>query len=138
MAELLLKNNYDVELKDDNGFTAFLLACSYGHLELMEMLLKFKANPFATSNNGMNALHISAALQNNPKVIEMLLKLGIPIDSRDSWLRTPFHLACENENINMIFVFKTLGADENLMDIRGRTPKYLASEFLKKFNRKPQ
>lgn len=42
-------------IKDQNGVTPLMLACKYGHMALVELLLKHGADPFIKDNQGKNS-----------------------------------------------------------------------------------
>lgn len=79
MIQLLLKNNADIEAKDDTRRTALLWAAVTGKTELVELLLSGEfarpADVSASNNRGRTALHF-AAEGNQIQVVRLLLEHG--------------------------------------------------------------
>jgi ankyrin repeat protein len=77
MIQLLLKNNADIEAKDDTRRTALLWAAVTGKTELVELLLSGEyakpADVSASNNRGRTALHF-AAEGNQVEVVRILLE----------------------------------------------------------------
>ena len=72
----LLKRGADVNLKDDNGFTALMGAVYYDKLEAVKILIKKgRADVNLKANNGFVALHL-AAQNGNLEIVKALLAGG--------------------------------------------------------------
>jgi ankyrin repeat protein len=76
-------------------------------------------------------------------VVELLLKSGADVDSKDTRFgRTPLSWAAETGLETIVYLLLEAGADVNLKDNSGRTPQsYLSNVFgdvdvLKKYQRK--
>ncbi|KAL6534744.1 putative E3 ubiquitin-protein ligase xbos32 [Orobanche gracilis] len=75
---LLLESGVDVNLRNDRGQTALMQACQYGHWEVVQILILFKANIHrADYLNGGTALHL-AALNGHFRCIRLLLADHVP------------------------------------------------------------
>ncbi|KAH6645948.1 ankyrin repeat-containing domain protein [Truncatella angustata] len=71
------------------------------------------------------ALHV--AVQNNDlKIIELLVRDGASIDTRQPDGKTPLLIAVENRNHGMIQLLLKLGANKSLEDTEGSTAIDLA------------
>jgi uncharacterized protein len=70
MAELLLENGANTELKSKDGQTALIVCAGRGDGELASVLVHHGANPSATDNLGMSALTY-AKLFKNEKMMEL-------------------------------------------------------------------
>lgn len=57
----LLQNGADVELATDRGHTALMIACSLGHLDAAQELLRFGASPAATDHDNKTSQHFAVA-----------------------------------------------------------------------------
>lgn len=64
---LLLKNDADVNLKGDCGFTALQWAISQENDDIVKLLLAHNADPFITNEFGENAFNILKRLKNKEK-----------------------------------------------------------------------
>ncbi|KAK6942379.1 Ankyrin repeat, partial [Dillenia turbinata] len=70
---LLLESGVDINLRNYRGQTALMQACQYGHWEVVQTLILFKANIHrADYLNGGTALHL-AALNGHSRCIRLLL-----------------------------------------------------------------
>ncbi|CAA0820010.1 E3 ubiquitin-protein ligase XBAT32 [Striga hermonthica] len=79
---LLLESGVDVNLRNYRGQTALMQACQYGHWEVVQILILFKANIHrADYLNGGTALHL-AALNGHFRCIRLLLADHIPSNPR--------------------------------------------------------
>ena len=62
--------------------------------------------------NTWTPLHLAAMANENPAVIETLLKAGAVLEARDKWKNTPLHYAARyNENPAVIETLLKAGAD---------------------------
>ena len=77
VAELLLNDTINVNYANKDGYTALMIANTWGYSECVELLLKhpnINAN-YATKIDGWTALHFAAIGKYYPKVIiDLLLK----------------------------------------------------------------
>jgi hypothetical protein len=81
-------------------------------------------------------LHMAAAL-GSAAIVELLLKRGLDIEARDSWLQTPLHWAMktlrgkigsrDEDWTRTVGVLVRNRADTEAADIRGRTPRSVAT-----------
>ena len=70
-----------------------MLAILQDELEMMKLFIRHGADPFATKN-GETTLHYAASA-NKPTSVALLLRLGLPIESKDGQQRTALHLAAK-------------------------------------------
>ncbi|WOL06451.1 putative E3 ubiquitin-protein ligase XBOS32 isoform X1 [Canna indica] len=78
IVSLLIESGVDINLKNIRGQTALMQACQYGHWEVVQTLMLFKANIHRTDClNGGTALHF-AALNGHTRCIRLLLADYIP------------------------------------------------------------
>lgn len=78
IVSLLLESGVDINLRNYRGQTALMQACQYGHWEVVQTLVLFKANiNRADYLNGGTALHL-AALNGHSRCIRILLADYIP------------------------------------------------------------
>ena len=76
--QLLLQNNATVDVTDNMGNTALLLAVLYGHEKIVELLIGVGADVNIIDNNGISALMLSTSRISgkNPKIKRMLIEAG--------------------------------------------------------------
>ncbi|XP_011069845.1 probable E3 ubiquitin-protein ligase XBOS32 [Sesamum indicum] len=78
IVSLLLESGVDINLRNYRGQTALMQACQYGHWEVVQTLILFRANIHrADYLNGGTALHL-AALNGHSRCIRLLLADYIP------------------------------------------------------------
>lgn len=70
-----IERGKDVNLKNEHGLYALVIAAQLNDLEMIDLLLKSGANPNATCDNGSMAL-IYAAMWKNELMIRNLMKYG--------------------------------------------------------------
>jgi ankyrin repeat protein len=74
-AKRLLKNGANIEVRDDNGWTALIYAANTGHVEMCLFLIKEGANANAKDDNGFNAfMHAEskANIHRNTRIAKFL------------------------------------------------------------------
>lgn len=78
IVSLLLESGVDINLRNFRGQTALMQACQFGHWEVVQTLMLFKANIHRTDYlNGGTALHF-AALNGHTRCIRLLLVDYVP------------------------------------------------------------
>lgn len=78
IVSLLLETCVDINLRNFRGQTALMQACQFGHWEVVQILMLFKANVHKTDYlNGGTALHF-AALNGHSRCIRLLLVDYVP------------------------------------------------------------
>jgi ankyrin repeat protein len=135
----LLKNPIDVNLKDENGWTALWHAALNGHIEVVRVLLQDKDSrgknrlDINIKDNNEDTLLIKIAKLNgeNTKVGEVLRLLKddnrIDINSRDKEGKTVLHHFVQKgdiESLKLLLDYK--GIDLNAKDSTGKTPLHYA------------
>jgi uncharacterized protein len=112
-----------------DGFQALGLASYFGHLDVVDYLVKAGAPINSPSRNELKATPIhSAAAAGQAKIIELLLKHGADPNISEQGGFTPLHAAAQNGDIDVIRVLLYGGADLTLRSDDGKTPHDLALE----------
>lgn len=93
VVQVLLSYNANPNIQDRNGKTVMHIACKYGNIECVVLLMKAKADWGITDSKGRNALHHAAANKENPEIIQYLLTLKDIFHSRDLRGKLPLHYA---------------------------------------------
>jgi hypothetical protein len=107
VAEVLLANNADVNVKNDGGYTPLHLAASNGDNGMAEFLLAHGADINAKDNGGGTPLRGAKA-----PVVELLLAHGANVDARDNEGATPLFGA----SADIARLLLAHGADVNAQD----------------------
>lgn len=71
----LIKSGADINMADNEGWTAFMYAIRYqNNLELINLLLKNGANPTVANKYGTTALQLAAMYSNNPDILRLVME----------------------------------------------------------------
>jgi uncharacterized protein len=112
-----------------DGFQALGLASYFGHLDVVDYLVKAGAAVNSTSRNELKAMPIhSAAAAGQAMIAGLLLQHGADPNNSEQGGYTPLHVAAENGDIEVIRVLLYGGADLTLRSDDGKTPLDLALE----------
>ena len=101
------------------------MACRFGNLIVLELLLKNGDNIESKDVYGCTPLHISS-MSGRLKFVELLVKKGVNIDPKDNRGRTPLQMACRFGNLDIFKFLLENGANIYSKDNRGRTPLEMA------------
>uniref|UniRef100_A0A3B4B673 Uncharacterized protein n=1 Tax=Periophthalmus magnuspinnatus TaxID=409849 RepID=A0A3B4B673_9GOBI len=123
MSTLLLeKGGVPLESKDAEGRTALHVACWQGSVEMVNLLLKYSANPNAQDSEGRPPLH-SIAWTGHTQVGRKLLETpGIDIDLCCNQGATALSIAAQEGNVNIVAMLLDKGANPEHVDKYNRTP----------------
>jgi ankyrin repeat protein len=119
--KLLIFYGVLIDLKDNQGNTALNIACSYGVLSMVNILLKNGANINSQNNIGMTSLHGAVLNPANVDITRLLLAKGANVNLCDYKEQSPLNyaVACNIDNSENIKLLLNAGADINLKDIHG-------------------
>ena len=98
----MLKNGAQIEVKNDEGKTALLIAVENGEKDVVKMLLDNNADINTVDNRGDSPL-ICAVEAENEEMVEILLDKGADMKIKNYANKTALKLA-ENENIKKMIV----------------------------------
>lgn len=111
----------DINQRDRNGLSPFLIACSQGHEECIQILYKNKADIFIRDEQGWNGL-MWAAGKGHIHLFETLLGLGFRLQDTDNEGNTVLHLggySCSSATFEKL---KELGFNPNIINKKGKKP----------------
>lgn len=119
----------DVNMGDENCWTALLEACEKKHVGCVDALLQAKANPNLADKKGWTPI-MAAAEGGSAKVAQSLLRAKANVDYQDKKGWTCIMEAAERGNAAMVKEFvKVAGVDSlNQKDDKGWTPFMAAAE----------
>ena len=116
--EILLKNNAEVNQKDQNQNTALMAAAEFGNSREVELLIKKGADINAINAQGKTALILSANY-GNIETARSLINAGALIDIKDKIFQmNAFLYAVKFGFLDMAKYFIEKGADINALDYK--------------------
>ena len=104
---------------------AWLGAASYGHYEIMDLLLSHGACLEARDGNGRTALHVAVSRLDS-KQCAWLLEHGADVNARNYDQEAPLHRAARVSGSLSRFLISH-GAEVHAKSCRGETPLHLAT-----------
>jgi hypothetical protein len=121
----LLGNGLDPNTLSRSSTTALYEAISFGHEDMVTLLLEFRASVEAKNGSHQtSALHM-AARRGNISILQILLGNGANIMATDAQGNTPMHDAAIGNAPTAIQELCKHGADINAKNIKGETPLHL-------------
>ncbi|XP_064809558.1 NF-kappa-B inhibitor alpha-like [Oncorhynchus masou masou] len=132
IVERLLMAGCDPTLVDDSGNTALHIACRKGSLTCFSVLTQTRGCStqlpaiMATPNySGQNCLHL-VSIHGFLSLVESLVDLGADIDAQEQCNgRSPLHLAVDLQNLDLVLLLVSKGANVNSLTYGGHTPYHL-------------
>ncbi|XP_063922943.1 uncharacterized protein LOC135137260 [Zophobas morio] len=127
--KLLSFPTYRIHLDSLDHFastTPLILACLYGYNDIVELLLKFKADANMSNKINLTPLHLAAAYGHH-NIVVTLIKYGAKANAQDEKKATPLHFACDGSYENIVNFLLLSGADSNVKTKKGVTPLCLCA-----------
>eukprot|EP01126_Amoeba_proteus_P003913 TRINITY_DN1131_c0_g1_i17.p1 TRINITY_DN1131_c0_g1~~TRINITY_DN1131_c0_g1_i17.p1 ORF type:complete len:169 (+),score=34.84 TRINITY_DN1131_c0_g1_i17:598-1104(+) len=121
LLEQLLNAGGNINLQDSNGKTLLHVAIQEGRWEIVDLLLKKRADPKLTNEGEVSCLHFAAA-QGDKNGFVKILSLGLDINAVNKNGKTPLHVASEKGHLDVIKVLLMNGASTTIKDGFGRNP----------------
>lgn len=117
----------NVRVRDLEGRTALLIACSKGDVEGAKALVRAGADHSARSDDGRTSL-MKAARGGHPEIVDLLLGPGTSVDVRDDNEDTALIEAARSGSARVLRQLIDAGADVGAWNKEGRTPLMEAAE----------
>lgn len=112
-----------------DGFQPIGLAAFFGHLPVVELLLRVGAEVDAPSQNPMHVRPLHSAIANRRTAIaKLLIEHGADVNSVQADDFTPLHEAAQNGLLEITQLLLERGAHVNARLSNGKTPLALANE----------
>ncbi|XP_050390986.1 putative ankyrin repeat protein RF_0381 [Patella vulgata] len=139
--EKLIVEGVDINQRNKNGDTPFMVAAFMMNIKCMEAMSKIKGSELGLTNNrGHNALHLciigfscsemnlitsGLSVSDNHKLylscVCFLLGRGVRVNERDRHGRTPLMLAASSNDSRLVKTLLDVGADVTLLDNLGKS-----------------
>ncbi|KAJ5436706.1 hypothetical protein N7445_007591 [Penicillium cf. griseofulvum] len=127
MVQMLLERNPTIDLKDDNGLTAWSANLDEEHNSVLDILHRAGADPNTRMVYGENKLYSSAAA-GNVRTVRFLLRQGVNPSIKTDYGWTPLHWAAGNGFPLCVEELRRAGAELNPISDVSKTPLDLAIE----------
>ncbi|KLI46130.1 ankyrin repeat domain-containing protein [Brachyspira hyodysenteriae] len=112
--ENYINNGGNIDAEDESGFTGLMLSSGRKHENIVDLLLKHKANPnIVHSSSGVTALILASTVKNNEKILEKLIDNGADINASTFGLTALTQSLTQTNNSNVLLLLKK-GADPNI------------------------
>lgn len=121
VVEVLLKHGASPVVLKDDQVPPFLLACTQGKLDMIEIMLKSNNVEAIACRDayGQSCLHHSAQAINSSHMISYLVSSGAPINSLNNKGQTPLMMSIIAGSTSGVSTLLELGADPLIKDNRG-------------------
>ena len=111
----LLETDININIKDDDGYTALTHSVYGGYLKCVKLLIKKGANVNIKDNNGYTAL-MEATTHGHIEIVKFLLENDADPNIRDNKGYTALMIAADTENPEIVKVLLENGADPNIIN----------------------
>jgi ankyrin repeat protein len=119
-----INTHYDLNVQDEKGYTALILAAYHGHKELVEQLLKAGADPCVQDKRGNTAL-MGAIFKGEIAIAHRLVMAECSPDQRNNSGQTAAMYAALFQRKEVLDALAAQGADLNAKDAMGNTVEKL-------------
>ena len=92
----MIKNGFDVNMSNEDGRTALMMAVQVGDLNILKMLIKAGANLEQTAKENETTFLYACRVTEDVKVIEYLIKQGVNTKARNVFGHNALFIAAEN------------------------------------------
>ncbi|KAK0093716.1 hypothetical protein PV326_012837 [Microctonus aethiopoides] len=103
------------------GHTALQAASHNGHLDVIKILLRYKADVEIEDKDGDRAVH-HAAFGDEPGVMSLVAGAGADLNARNKRRQTALHIAVNKGHAGVVRTLLELGCHPSLQDAEGDTP----------------
>ncbi|XP_034947633.1 E3 ubiquitin-protein ligase MIB1 isoform X1 [Chelonus insularis] len=103
------------------GHTALQAASHNGHLDVIKILLRYKADVEIEDKDGDRAVH-HAAFGDEPGVMALVAGAGADLNARNKRRQTALHIAVNKGHAGVVRTLLELGCHPSLQDAEGDTP----------------
>ena len=126
---LINEYNVDVQLPDNDGWTALHFSPRNGSYEIVKYFIKMGIDINLETTDGINCLHI-AADQGHLNLCKALIKkhnLDLEKPNDDGW--TALHYSAKNDSYELVKFFTDMGIDTNLKGTGGMNCLHIAADY---------
>ena len=118
--ERLIRSGVDINIRDNGGNTALILASYYDHIEVVKLLIEAGVDLNIRDDESSTAL-ILASYQNNIEVVKLLTEGGANLNIRSNAGITALIWASYRNHIEVVKLLLENFADECILDNKERS-----------------
>ena len=115
----MIDHGVHVNAVNEEGATALLLACGSAQSEMVDVLLKAKADPNMPDSSGDVSLHAATAANCSKETLQKILAYGADVNAVNKRGRTALLLNCSYGQMDSVHVLLEARADPNIVDEEG-------------------
>ena len=124
---LITKHNFDVQMVDNNGWTALHSSAKKGSYQLFKYFADIGTDITLKTNNGSNYLHIAAEYGHLSLCKAVINKHNFDSGIPNSDGRTALHFSASSGNYELVKYFADAGIDINLKTNNGMNCLHIAT-----------
>jgi hypothetical protein len=124
MLKEFVASRYDLQTRDDKGYTALILAAYHGHEPAVRLLLDAGADPCAEDKRGNTAL-MGAIFKGEFAISRLLMKASCDPNHRNRAGQTPAMYAALFGRVEVLHALSEKGADLKATDGEGNSAESL-------------
>ena len=113
-------SHYDINVRDEKGYTPLILAAYHGHSSTVDLLIKNKADPCAKDKNGNTAL-MGALFKGEISIAHTLAKTDCDPDQRNNAGLTAAMYAALFGRLEILEQLRRRGANIKAKDVSGNS-----------------
>ena len=119
--QVLIDHGADVNTTNKENYTALMVACAGRHIDAINALLKYGADPKIVDDEGDTCLISAVDGDCSKDVLQAIIDHGANVNATNKDNHTALMVACWNRNIDAVNVLLKAGADPNITDGVGLT-----------------
>jgi ankyrin repeat protein len=121
---VFIEAHYDLDTRDENGYTALILAAYHGQQAAVEQLLHAGANPCSQDKRGNTAL-MGAIFKGELSIAHRLMNADCAVDERNGSGQTAAMYAALFQRKDILDALAAKGADLDARDATGNDARSL-------------
>ncbi|KAL0331876.1 UNVERIFIED_CONTAM: Ankyrin repeat and KH domain-containing protein mask-1 [Sesamum calycinum] len=119
--------DFDLDMQDDRGFSAVMVAAMEGHVDVFRLLVYSGADVKLCNKSGENAITLSKLSKNRDLFEKVMLEFALEKGNRISGGFYALHCAARRGDLDAVKLLASKGYDINASDGDGYTPLMLAA-----------
>ncbi|KAL0450777.1 UNVERIFIED_CONTAM: hypothetical protein Slati_1634100 [Sesamum latifolium] len=125
---LIAHGDFDLDMQDDRGFSAVMVAAMEGHVDAFRLLVYAGADVKLCNKSGENAITLSKLSKNRDLFEKVMLEFALEKGNRISGGFYALHCAARRGDLDAVKLLASKGYDINACDGDGYTPLMLAAK----------